>query len=197
MGTESAIGGAPKIAFVTSLTELATTDKEGAGTVRTDQYGQKYRWVKNKSDDAAKAGAPACFDASDVAASFLQEVVTEDLATADEWFLAGVFISAIAGGGWGWIMIEGKYDTARLEVTAAVQGAVLAAKIETDVTGIGLDGMAYCFTPVAAAGYTGGADEIDWVANPHAVLLDTVATGSLSAATVPASASIWIKGLGA
>ena len=184
--------------FFTALTDTKTTDVEGVGTLRTDQFGNVYRWVYNQSTTTSLAGQPACFDASDVAATFYQNVVgMSDIAAGDEFFLAGVFISAIPTLNYGWILVSGKYDTARLINSAAVAGGILEAIISTtDTTLTAMGAAGACFAQMFAPTTTaGGSLDVNWVyAMGKAVLLDVVATATTATST-NIKASILIRGV--
>ena len=92
MSTQNEIGQSPKIAFVTQLTEQSTSDLEGAGTTRIDQFGKRYRWVYNSGDVAARVGSPACFDATNIAEAYvLKRIPVEDVAAGDLPLFAGVY----------------------------------------------------------------------------------------------------------
>lgn len=106
---------AEKVLFETALIELAVTDKEGLGTVRIDQQGKKYRWVKNLSATALLYHG-ACLKAlTSVLGAINQKVRSTDTTTAATAQLsipAGVPVTAIAASGsatgdHGWVQISG------------------------------------------------------------------------------------------
>jgi len=171
--------------FFTALTDTKATDVEGVGTLRTLQNGDIYRWVKNDSTDAAKVGAPACFDISGHDDTALKNaVVTEDQATADAYVMGGVHVSAIPGGEYGWILVRGVYATCRWsdEATCTV-GDVLIPNVSTDTAATDAAAKNYCFkigsTRAQLIATTG--TYADYTDIPHAIALDpttTVSTGT-------------------
>ena len=194
---------AMKFLFVTSFTETSTIDLEGAGTVRKGPTGKIYRWVKNASDDAARVGAPACFDAGNLAsAAFLQECTTEDMVAADDVYFAGVWLAAVAGGSYGWIQQWGVYSSGRIlyctgKTTPAV-GDLCFPNMSTDTADTTLAGAPYAFHNLIAQGVTEGSVNTalftERYVNPHAVLLEVGST-SAAASTVPDTLTMFIKGL--
>jgi len=171
--------------FFTTLIETSSTDKEGVGTLRTLQNGDVYRWVKNDSDDAAKVGAPACFDISGHDDTALKNaIVTEDQATADAYVMGGVHVSAIPGGEYGWILVRGVYANCRFsdEATCTVAD-VLIPNVSTDTAATDAASKNYCFkignTRAQLIATTG--TYADYTDVPHAIALDpetTVSTGT-------------------
>ena len=209
MTSESSIGMAQKIAFVTSLTEQSTTDLEGVGTTRQDQYGVKYRWVKNISDNAARAGAPACFDATNLAAAnFLQECVTEDLSTGDVRYLAGIWMAAVAGGSYGWVTALGIYATARYasgttatSAIAVVAGDMMIPGASTAVDGTGTN-KPHCFVAsVIATATVGSTAAFPYVmgllfGGAYVEVLEASTASGSTATTADLTCAVYVKGFG-
>lgn len=203
MTTDATVGGAKKICFVTSLTEYAESDLEGVGTTREDQYGRKFRWVKNASDNAARLGGVACFDASNLTTSkFLQECTTEDIAAGDVPYFAGLWMSAVPGGCYGWIITNGVYDTARVGMnsggTDLAAGGLLVPNVSTDTTGTGtavvyalIDGEVIS-TLGADTALTPSAVQLA-ARRPHCVVMEACGTGTSD--TVGLTLSVFVKGL--
>jgi len=112
-----------KILFQTELTDFSTSDIEGVGTLRSDDKGNVYKWVENLSSDTALvAGSPVCYSDGVAAATRFLGVV-ETMAAGDEEMLAGVAMSAIPAGSYGWIHAKG------LSVTASVTNATATPAI--------------------------------------------------------------------
>jgi len=202
MGTQAEIGTARKIAFVTSYTEQSTSDLEGVGTIRVDQHGRRYRWVKNSGDDAARAGSPACYDQGNVAQTyFLERIPVEDIASDDLPYFAGVWMAAVAGGSYGWILTSGVYDTGRIAAASATSygvGALLKPNAATATDATGADAP-YSFVIIAEPAITGTARTsitLGELMQPHAVLMDVCASRATAAAlTTAQTLSILVKGL--
>jgi hypothetical protein len=204
MTTENSVGGSPKIAFVTALTEQSTSDLEGVGTTRTDQYGKRYRWVKNSGDNAARAGAPACFDLTSIAAAyFLHRIPVEDIASADLPYFAGVWLAAVAAASYGWIQTFGVSDDVRIAAASATSyavGDILVDNCSTDTAGTGA-AAPHAFTlAMLAAGIfgtsTGTAYTVAQVMQPHVVLAETCASRATAAALTTAQAlQVFVRGL--
>lgn len=158
MGTQAELGQAKKIAFLTSLTETATTDVEGVGTMREDQFGNKYRWLYNAGAVAARAGYPACYDASNLAASDFLQKALPDPADADVNFFAGIWMAAVAAASYGWVLTNGVYTTAKMagaetgttagSPSAAVNDLLIPSTL-TDTTGTNVS-RAFAFLSQAA-----------------------------------------------
>ena len=112
-----------KTIFSTPLTSTSSTDDEGVGVLR--QEGTKtYRWVKNSQGAALTVGASVVYSIAS-GEEFYESVklpVTADLNT-----LAGVCISAIPDGEYGWIQIEGYYASVSAQATSS-QAAGLIMK---------------------------------------------------------------------
>lgn len=101
----SAVKGQKRV-FTTALTETATYDKEGLGTIR--QEGNNfYKWVQ--SDNGTANLSPAAGDVVGYIAStgYAANKVTAD--TSDTSGIgAGVTMAAIADQEYGWIQIKGQ-----------------------------------------------------------------------------------------
>jgi len=100
---------ATKQLFTTYLTEVATTDLEGVGTLRWDG-ANCYRWVYNATGSATVVGEITCHDLSANPDSTLVESIYMSLDT-DLSMLAGVCLSVIADEGYGWIQVFGVTDS--------------------------------------------------------------------------------------
>jgi len=201
MTTQAETGTARKIAYMTSLTEQSTSDLEGIGTVREDQYGQRYRWIQNGGTAAAVVGAPECFDETDVAdSSFLGIGVGSAVASGDKKYFAGIWLAAVAASSYGWILSRGVYETARIALAsggAIVAGDLLTPGAATATTGTN-SSKAYSFNVQFIQGITivTGAGDVDALHDPHAIAMGAVTAGSDDAtATVPSTAAVFVKGL--
>jgi hypothetical protein len=159
MSVTNEIGQSMKTLFFTALTETSTSDLEGIGTTRIDQYGNKYRWVYNCGAVASRAGGPACYDATLLAAATFLQHALPDAADADVNFLAGIWMAAVAAASYGWVMTNGIYGTAKMAgaetgTTAGSPSAavndILVASTLTTVTGTNTS-RAYAFLSQAAS----------------------------------------------
>lgn len=104
---------ANKVLFEVALTDYDDVDVEGVGTLR-EEGNKVYKWVENISASAALvAGQPVCYDVSLAAtpAAMFQGVLQAE-AAADIEFFAGIAMSAIPFGEYGWIQVQGVSITA-------------------------------------------------------------------------------------
>ena len=110
--------GVRKVLFQTKLTELTNSDKDGIGTLREDEFGRVFRFVKNASSTALVACGPCLKPLTSVSLAAIKKVYTIDVGsevTASVKCPAGVAMSAIAASGtdnlstmcYGWIQVEG------------------------------------------------------------------------------------------
>ena len=117
---------AEKILFQTKLTELASTDKEGVMTIRRDEYGRAWRWVKNTATTALTAKQPVTYEVALAGSNAMfQSVLTP--ATANLMMAAGIAVTAIAASGgkcFGWVQILGHFSDARALAVSGTAGAV-------------------------------------------------------------------------
>lgn len=108
---------ARKILFQTQLTELATTDIEGIGVIREDEFGDLYKWMRNDASSAINRYG-ACFEKftsvlSDVGKCILSPDAATGPATAQVTMPAGSPMTNIGASGsstgcYGWVKIQGK-----------------------------------------------------------------------------------------
>lgn len=131
---------AQKILFQTALTDLEDTDVEGVYTLRTEEDGTVYQWVKNRNATAFTAKQPVCFDAGNVGSSALFKTVNSPV-TADLMLAAGIAVTAIAASGgdcYGWIMRRGYFKDARVlgvsGTAVAVGDELVAVNAQTYLT---------------------------------------------------------------
>jgi hypothetical protein len=106
--------------FETKLTDIKSIDVEGVGTLRYESDGRVYRWVKNRSATAFAAKQPVCYDADNVGTNALFKSVNSPV-TADIPLQAGLAVTAIAASGgncFGWIMVQGYFQDARVTTPA-------------------------------------------------------------------------------
>jgi len=111
--------------FETKLTDTKSTDVEGVGTLRHENDGTVYRWVKNRNASAFTAKQPVCYDAGNVGSNSLYKSVNSPV-TADLMLQAGIAVTAIpASGGlcYGWVLVEGYCQDARV---LGVSGTAIA-----------------------------------------------------------------------
>ena len=201
MTMETTTGTCQKSAFMTALADTSTQDLEGAGTTRRDQFGKSYRWVMNDSTVAARVGAPALYDETDVAQTyFLQRCIMEDQAAGDVKYLAGIWLAAVAAQSYGWIQTFGPYGTARMAAASAgavVAGDLMVPNVSTDTTGTAAS-KPYCFTTLFVQGATiaTAAGQLDGLFNPKVIAMGAVTNGSDDATvTVPSTVQVFVKGL--
>jgi len=164
-----------KILFQTALTDYSSKDLEGVGTIRVEADGKVYRWVENLNASVAfLAGQPVNYDATATLANMFEGAIA--CAAADEELLAGVAMSAIPAGSYGWIQIKG------LSVTARVTNSVSGSAGQNIVIGDALTvvSAATSFTYTAAGGNTaknGPAIAAEAVSQASATTLTTAAKG--------------------
>jgi len=99
-----------KVLFVTALTDISKTDDEGVGTLRRDDKGKTYRWVKNRNATAIANGAACCYDADDYDGSAEEFEAVNMPVTNDLMLAAGIAMTAFGISGalcFGWIQVEG------------------------------------------------------------------------------------------
>lgn len=144
-----------KKVFITPLTDVSTTDKEGVGTIRFE--GNKiYKYISYSNEAAAVAGvagevayyvADTGYGASDV---------TSDLSAsgvAGREVAAGVLQAALADNEYGWIQIKG-LATLTIALTAGADGNSLTP------TGAG-DGTLDVVITTVALSHNGCAYAVD------------------------------------
>jgi hypothetical protein len=130
----------PKVLWRTKLTDLETTDVEGLGVVRTDEDGNKYKWVKNAGATAVGRAGPclAVLNTSVAASNFAGTRITpQDTSstyTAVIQFPAGQPMTAIqesgsSTGDHGWVQCKGWREDAQITITSVggSPGALLMA----------------------------------------------------------------------
>ncbi|MCK5640884.1 MAG: hypothetical protein KAJ19_08805 [Gammaproteobacteria bacterium] len=188
----------PKTLFETTLTQVETTDIEGKGIERTDEFGNVYRWIYNASTISSRVGGPACYDVTLYdAVTFLQHVRV-DTADEDIDYFAGVFISIIPTLNYGWILTSGKYNTCRVAIASG--GAIAIADLMIPSTLVDTTGTAaarpYAFLIGAVAADTAETGVApSRIYGPGAIAMVAVATGSGIAGTIPQTTPLFIKGL--
>lgn len=124
--------------FITKLTDVETTDKEGVGKIRY-QGGKWYKWVNLKNTTATVAAAAGTIVAYFALTGYPTHRVVVDLSDADNPpAAAGITLAAVTGtlgvDYYCWIQIKGQatLDTA---VTNGTAGAPIALTT-TDKTAI-------------------------------------------------------------
>jgi len=104
------MGTGTKTMFEAGLTKIKSTDTEGVGTIRRDEKGKAYRWVKNRNATAIARLAVCCYDADDFDGSAEQFEAVNMPVTNDLMLAAGVAMTAFGISGaicFGWIQVEG------------------------------------------------------------------------------------------
>ncbi len=192
----------PKVLYgkAANLTDFLDYDEVGVGTLRPDQYGNKFRWVENiETAIDARAGGPACFDAGNYASSALIEGCLCDTADEDIDLFAGVWMSAVPFGDFGWIQAWGRYKGANFAIASGGSiGAGDQMIPSTLVTTTGTSAarpFAFIIGADISVAATTSQDTVQAFIMPHVVSLIAVATGSGIAGTIPQTASVFIKGL--
>lgn len=147
---------ARKVLFQTALTDLETADVEGLGVLRDDEFGNVYRWVKNKGTTALYKAGPCLKIVTSVVAGARGRVINPTGAgtsTASINRCAGIPVTAIGASGsgtgaYGWVQCLGiarasfvGTDTAQSVgqqaiCTSAAAGASRFA-VALDVTNVG------------------------------------------------------------
>ena len=110
-------GSATKQVFATGLLETSTTDTDIVGTLREDELGNKYRFVKNVDATALVQGQPVAWDsAANVGtADYFSDVTLA--VTAELPNMAGICMTGIAisgGAHYGWVQVWGIAKNARV-----------------------------------------------------------------------------------
>lgn len=190
-----------KILFETALTDVKTTDVEGIGTVRFDEYGNRYRWVYNASAFASRVAAPACFDVTLYSgANFLKHVLAAP-ADADILYLAGVFLSVIPTLNYGWVQTWGLGSAlvALASGGSAAAGDVLKPSTLTATTGTSaarpysfLNGVIVAGQPNSTTDFPSTLGEL---VMPHVITPAALATATGITGTVPQTFTVFIRGL--
>ena len=127
---------AEKILFQTDLTDVEATDLEGIGTLRKDEFGNVYRWVKNTATTALTAKQPVCYEVALASTKAMFESVLTP-ATADLMMAAGIAVTAIGASGalmYGWVHVRGRFANARALAVSGTAGAVGEEYIGADGT---------------------------------------------------------------
>ena len=108
------------------LAEVSTTDRDGVGTLRYDEDGNIYRYVKNTATTALTAKQPVCYEVALAGSvAIFQSVLTP--ATADLMMAAGIAVTAIGASGgsmYGWTQVQGYFNGARVLAVSGTAGAV-------------------------------------------------------------------------
>lgn len=121
--------------WATKLTDYSTTDKEGIGAIRFE--GAKiYKYVKYNSGSgpvAAVAGNVAYYHGDDAYSETACEVTSDLTDAAAAPICAGMLMSAIPTGSYGWVQIKG-VATLTTALTAGADGNALTAVGSTDGT---------------------------------------------------------------
>jgi len=103
-----------KLLFETALTDNSDTDIETVGTLRYEPDGKLYKWVENISASVAlAAGQPVFYDQSlHATPAAMFQGVLQVATSADLSLFAGIAMSAIPYGEYGWIQVAGVSITA-------------------------------------------------------------------------------------
>jgi len=106
---------AQKILFKTSLTETASTDVEGVGTLRFEEDGKVYRWVQANTATDFLEGQAVCYDIAGGTGS-LTSILETVLHASDTnlGLFAGITMTAMETGDYGWIQVYGFHADAKV-----------------------------------------------------------------------------------
>lgn len=105
-----------KVLFQTKLTDLRTTDVEGLGVLRDDEFGNVYRWMRNDAATALQPAGCCLLNLSSAIANVEKSVYSPDAATGGATALVhmpgGVPVTGIGATGsstgcFGWIQQQG------------------------------------------------------------------------------------------
>jgi len=182
------------------VTSYSSTDVNTKGSFQ-EAGDQLYQWVYNAGAVAARAGGPACYDASNIGESdFLQDCLP-DAADADVNFFAGIWMSAVPAESYGWILVKGTYATGKLAPSTTAlpaAGDQLIPSTATDTTGTGasrafalLNGIDISDSITTATGYATILNAL--LIAPCCICLDAVTDTGTATDTV--SANIFVRGL--
>ncbi len=190
-----------KTLFETGLTDTSTAalgDIEGVGTIRYDEKGNRYRYVKNLESIAARAGGPAMYDITNngAAADFLDEC-TVDGVDLDRPGFAGIWMAAVPALGFGWIMTLGRYDEARGAVVSSVTWAIGDVLIPSTLTNTSHTAVsaAYAFILGVDVSLTASDDTgviFSAFMSPHVICLEAATSLTTTLATM---VDVYVKGL--
>jgi len=126
-----------KTLFVTELTDTKDSDVEGVGTIREDEDGNVYRWVKNDGTAVLVAHETVCYDVTSVGSAALFQSVGDPV-TNDLMLAAGICVTGVAISGgicYGWIQVQGYHKDAKV---LGVSGTAVAVGDElTPADGVG------------------------------------------------------------
>ena len=120
-----------KVLFETKLTDVKDEDIEGVGTIRYEDNGRIFRWVKNHASTVIVAKAPVCYDVGSVGTKALYGSVETPIA-GDLMIPAGVCVTALAISGgicYGWVQVQGYFKDARVGSPATSSGLSAAIAI--------------------------------------------------------------------
>ncbi len=119
-----------KVMFQTALTDLKTTDVEGLGVLREDEFGNTYRWMRNDAATALQPGGCCLANLSSAIADVNKGVYSPDAATGGATALVGIPAGApVTGigatgsstGCFGWVQVEGKRRVSLKAVATAAE----------------------------------------------------------------------------
>ncbi len=167
-----------KTLFETALTDVSTEDIEGVGSLRYDEKGKVYRWVKNEATSALTAKQPVCYDVSDVGTKALYETVLTP-AAADLMCAAGIVLTGIGKSGgttgcFGWVQVQGYCQDALVATPNTVAGGITSALLVGSEV-ICVDGK----TALAHSDEPGNAP----VYSSHFIALETLAAATPAVST--------------
>lgn len=180
-----------KVLFQTELNQLSTSELDSLGCERTDELGNKYHFVKNKSTTGMIQGGCCLKPIVSTTADIFKYIVSPDgagAATASLTCVAGVPRTAIAPSGsatgcYGWIMVEG-YTTAYVNQTSVLTDSqidciVIGTTISQPATYQTFDYPRATWSGLLSDGATAAN-----VITQGIVLLNSISTGPLTVAAV-------------
>ncbi len=163
-----------KVLFETALTDVATKDVEGVGTLRWKDDDNVFRWIKNRNATAFTAKQPVCYDVGNVGSNALFKSVNMPV-SADLMVAAGIAMTALGKSGgttgcYGWVQVEGYCKDARVIDSTSGGGDVLVGSEMICVNTKSY--LAYKADPGTPPIYSS-----------HFIALETLATAGTGAAT--------------
>ncbi len=147
-----------KALFRTGLLDADNTDLDQVGSLRYDQDGNIFRYVKNHSTTAILANQAVCYDAGKVGTKALYDSV-ESPVSADLMLNAGIAMTALAISGgvcFGWVQAEGYHANALVATPCTASGGInTAVAVGSELVSIdALTTLAHTVLPGVAPTYS-------------------------------------------
>ncbi len=116
--------------FQTALTDLKTTDVEGVGVLREDEFGNTDRWMRNDAATALQRGGCCLANLSSAIEDVDKGVYSPDAATGGATALVdvpagvprtGIGATGSSTGCYGWVTVDGKRRVSLKAVATAAE----------------------------------------------------------------------------